>query len=121
LSFSQHVNEFKKFDFGAVDINAIGTWPLFLRLIIFAAIFVGLLTAGWFYYLVDSYDAIEEVKKQEISLREKFALRYPLSVNLEEYKEQMVRIEAMFEALLSQLPSDPEVPALLEDKPLAWS
>jgi len=115
MSFKDHVNDVKKFDFGSLDFNSIGLWPLFIRLILFLILFVGLLVSGWFFYLVDSYEGIETVKKQEVELREVFSRRYPESSNLEEYQEQMVRIQLMFDRLLNLLPAETEVPSLLQD------
>jgi len=113
MNFKQHVDELKKFDFSSPDIDDIGNWPLLIRLTILAVVFISLLILGWFYYLVDSYDAIEQVKRSIVDKKVEFERRYPESSNLDDYHDQMVRIEAMFNELVSKLPTNAEVPTLL--------
>lgn len=50
-----------------------------------------------------------------MTLKEQFSSKAYQAANLEAYKEQMQEMEVSFGALLRQLPSDTEVPGLLED------
>jgi len=115
MSFKNHVNDMKNFDFGALDFKSIGLWPLFLRLILFVVLFLVLLIASWFFYLVDSYEGIGLIKSEEIKLKDFFERRYPESSNLEEYQKQMARMQNMFDSLLNLLPPEIEVSSLLQD------
>ena len=53
--------------------------------------------------------------RKERQLREEFQTKAFQAANVESYKQQMVEMETSFGALLRQLPSDTEVPGLLED------
>ena len=53
--------------------------------------------------------------EQEVTLRRDYEQKAFEAANLEAYKRQMVEMEESFGALVSQLPSDTEVPGLLED------
>ena len=50
-----------------------------------------------------------------MTLKEQFSRKAIQAANLDAYKEQMQEMEISFGALLRQLPSDTEVPGLLED------
>ena len=50
-----------------------------------------------------------------MELRSEFEKKAFQAANLEAYRKQMVEMEESFGALVSQLPSDTEVPGLLED------
>jgi type IV pilus assembly protein PilO len=55
------------------------------------------------------------VEGQELELKKDFEKKAFQAANLEAYRQQMVEMEESFGALVSQLPSDTEVPGLLED------
>jgi len=115
MNFSDHINEIKEFNFQSLDINLIGSWPLFIRLFLFVVFFISLLVASWFFYVSDRYKSIDSLKIKEIELRTFFETRYPESSNLQEYHLQMVRIDKMFNELLSLLPVETEIPLLLKE------
>ena len=55
------------------------------------------------------------MKKKEVALKKDFEKKAFQAANLDAYRQQMVEMEESFGALVSQLPSDTEVPGLLED------
>jgi type IV pilus assembly protein PilO len=59
--------------------------------------------------------ALERVQKEEQELRERYENKAYQVANLEVFKSQMVEMEETFGALIRQLPSETEVPGLLED------
>lgn len=112
------MNSFKslgKVDFAELDLNNIGSWPAAVRVLACLIVLVAVLALGYFMHLTDLQSALERSKAEEVTLKEQFTLKVRQAANLEEYKEQMKQMEASFEALLRQLPSDTEVPGLLED------
>ncbi len=112
------VDSFKslgKIDFAELDLNNIGSWPAAVRALACIILFVAVLALGYFMHLTDLQESLDRNKQQEVTLKEEFTLKVRQAANLEEYKEQMQLMEASFEALLRQLPSDTEVPGLLED------
>lgn len=58
---------------------------------------------------------LEQHQGEEVTLKDQFSIKAFQAANLEAYKEQMEEMEVSFGALLRQLPSDTEVPGLLED------
>ncbi|WP_205341763.1 type 4a pilus biogenesis protein PilO [Denitrificimonas caeni] len=112
------VDSFKslgKVDFAELDVNNIGAWPAAVRALVCLVVLVLVLLLGYFMHLTDLQNMLESSKAEEITLKEQFTSKVRQAANLEEYKEQMKLMEASFEALLRQLPSDTEVPGLLED------
>ncbi|MCR3841772.1 type 4a pilus biogenesis protein PilO, partial [Pseudomonas aeruginosa] len=67
------------------------------------------------FHLRDLQTQLEQQAAQEESLKQQFATKAFQAANLEAYKAQMKEMEESFGALLRQLPSDTEVPGLLED------
>ena len=58
---------------------------------------------------------LAKVEAQEVKLKKEFETKAFKVANLDAYRQQMVEMEESFGALVSQLPSDTEVPGLLED------
>jgi type IV pilus assembly protein PilO len=112
------VDSFKslgKVDFAELDLNNIGSWPAAVRVLACLIVLTAVLALGYFMHLTDLQEALERNQAEEVTLKEQFTVKVRQAANLEEYKEQMKLMEASFEALLRQLPSDTEVPGLLED------
>ncbi len=112
------VDSFKslgKVDFAELDLNNIGSWPAAVRALACLIVLVVVLALGYFMHLTGLQDSLERTRQEEATLKEQFTVKVRQAANLEEYKEQMQLMEASFEALLRQLPSDTEVPGLLED------
>ena len=76
---------------------------------------VVVLGLGYQFQLKDRQADLEQRSAEEITLKEQFSSKAFQAANLDAYKTQMVEMEASFAGLLRQLPSDTEVPGLLED------
>lgn len=112
------VDSFKslaKIDFSELDLNNIGAWPVAVRALACVIAFFVVLVLGYFMHLSDMQAELDRNRAQEVTLKQQFAVKVRQAANLEEYKQQMKLMEASFEVLLRQLPSDTEVPGLLED------
>jgi len=73
-------------------------------------------TVGGYYYHIEELQLqLAKVEAQEVELKKDFEKKAFQAANLEAYRQQMVEMEESFGALVSQLPSDTEVPGLLED------
>lgn len=66
-------------------------------------------------FVKDLQVTLDSVVREEATLKESFQARAFQAANLEAYREQMAEMEKSFGALVAQLPSDTEVPGLLED------
>lgn len=115
MSLSQSLESLKNFDFNDLDVNNAGIWPAPLKFIVML-ILVGLVLGGTYYFIVkDQYLALDQVDKKEQTLRDQYEQKAHRVANLDVYRKQMVEMEETFGALVRQLPSDTEVPGLLED------
>lgn len=98
-----------------LDLNNIGSWPPVVRGIACVMVIALVLVVGYFFHLKELQGRLEQVSAEEVRLKADFAAKAEKAANLEAYKEQMERLNVKFGALLQQLPSDTEVPGLLED------
>lgn len=101
--------------FNNLDPENIGGWPLPIKVFIWI---VACVVAGFLVFhllLSDSLAQLDQVASQEDTLMKAYEDKAFKASNLEAYKDQMKEMENTFGALLRQLPSDTEVPGLLED------
>ncbi|MFN3581848.1 MAG: type 4a pilus biogenesis protein PilO [Pseudomonas sp.] len=115
MSLSQAKESFKKIDINNIDFNNVGGWPGALKFIVALILLVALLFAGYHFHLKDLQATLEREEGRENTLLQEFTDKSFRAANLEAYKEQLEEIEERFGTLLRQLPSDTEVPGLLED------
>lgn len=115
MSWKDSLKSLNEIDFNDLDLNNVGSWPAPVKVISAFLLLVVVLAGGWFLHVQDLQENLERQQSEEVSLKQQFESKVRQAANLEAYKEQMVLMEASFEQLLRQLPSDTEVPGLLED------
>lgn len=115
MSFADSMESLKNFDLNDLDFNNVGSWPAAVKGVVFVLFFILVLGGGYYFHLSDLRDNLDRVTAEESTLKQQFSTKAFQAANLEAYKEQMVEMEQSFGALLRQLPSDTEVPGLLED------
>jgi type IV pilus assembly protein PilO len=103
------------FDINDVDLDNIGSMPLVIKVVIWAIVLIAVLVLGYFYHIKNLQTDLQAASGKEVELRQEFEQKAFQAANLDAYKKQMVEMEESFGALVSQLPSDTEVPGLLED------
>ena len=110
------VKDLQNFDWNDLqDLDTIGVWPAPVKAIIILTIFVGCLAAGYFLHIQNLQAELQQVVGAENNLRVEFEQKAFLAANLEEYRAQTVEMEESFTELLRQLPSQTEVPGLVDD------
>jgi len=115
MALQDTMEQLRTLDLGDLDINNIGAWPAAVKGIVLFLLFVGFVVGGYFLYLTDKQELLEREQRQEATLKEEYESKAFQAANLEEYRDQKKEMQATFGALLRQLPSDTEVPGLLED------
>ncbi|WP_061238433.1 type 4a pilus biogenesis protein PilO [Ectopseudomonas composti] len=115
MSLAESIDSLRKVDLNDLDVNNIGSWPAAAKGIVFLLFFLLVVGGGYYFYLSDLRSALDVSRGQEEALKQQFSTKAFQAANLEAYKEQMAEMEVSFGALLRQLPSDTEVPGLLED------
>ena len=98
-----------------LDPENIGSWPLPVKLCVYAIVFVVVLVAGYAFELKPMQDTVAEGVQKQASLLDDFEKKVFKAENLAVYQAQLKDMEDSFGALLRQLPADTEVPGLLED------
>lgn len=115
MSLSESLDSLRKIDVSDLDFNNVGSWPAAIKLLAGVILLVVVLVLGYHFHLKDLQLRLEGEQAQEASLKQQFATKAFQAANLEAYRAQMEEMEVSFGALLKQLPSDTEVPGLLED------
>ncbi|WP_339645289.1 type 4a pilus biogenesis protein PilO [uncultured Porticoccus sp.] len=115
MALSDSLQQLKDFDFTDLDFDSIGVWPLPVRVLLLIVVFSLVLAGTYYFHVKDLGVQLEQSKAQEVKLKNNFEQKAFQAANLEAYRIQMAEVEKLFSALLAQLPSDTEVPGLLED------
>ncbi|KPW95605.1 type 4a pilus biogenesis protein PilO [Pseudomonas syringae] len=105
----------RKIDFSDLDTNNVGSWPMPVKWLAGILLVVLVLGLGYNFAVSDLENQLQQVREEENTLKAQFAGKAHMAANLERYTEQMKQMETSFGVLLRQLPSDTEVPGLLED------
>lgn len=105
----------ESFDFNDLDFDNIGSWPLAAKSCAWLFAFAGAGFIGYQFDIKDLQSQQSVIEKKERDLKEEYKIKAFQAANLDAYRQQMVEMEESFGALVSQLPSDTEVPGLLED------
>ena len=115
MNVNEWLESLRKIDINDLDLNNLGSWPAAVKTIAGALLLVLVLAGGYFFHIQDLQTQLDLARNDETALREQFSTKAYQAANLPAYKSQMVEMENTFGALLRQLPSDTEVPGLLED------
>ncbi len=115
MSGSSFKNAFQGFDPNNLDLNTAGNWPIGIKVIVYLLIFCGVFYGGVHLYVSEKHDLLgKEVQKEEQSKQEYTVKSFQVA-NLAALRKQMEDVEGKFSELLRQLPTEKEVPGLLED------
>lgn len=115
MSFAEFREQLQNFDVNDIDFEKMGVWPapakIFVAVLLIAVVFA----ATYYVWIKDLNMQLETIVKKEATLKESFRKKSFEAANLEAYRAQMVEMKTTFDSLLSRLPTDTEVPGLLED------
>lgn len=112
---SQWFAGLRSIDINDLDTSNIGSWPSAIKALAGCLLMVLVLGLGYNFYISDMESELDLKRAEESTLKDQFASKANLAANLELYTQQMKEMENSFGVLLRQLPSDTEVPGLLED------
>ncbi|VVQ31952.1 hypothetical protein PS943_02605 [Pseudomonas fluorescens] len=105
----------RKIDINDLDTNNMGSWPPAIKALAGILLMILVFSLGYSFSISDLQSHLELKREEESTLKEQFANKAHMAANLELYTQQMKEMENSFGVLLRQLPSDTEVPGLLED------
>lgn len=115
MAFEDTLRSLKEFDVNDINLDNIGTLPVVVKVILCVLLFALVLVGGYYYHIKDLQLQLASVQSREATLKQDYEKKAFQVANLDAYRRQMAEMEESFGALISQLPSDTEVPGLLED------
>ena len=115
MAIQDSLDQLKSIDFNDLDVNNIGSWPGAVKAILMILLLAAVLGAGYYLHITDKQKRLDREVAKEETLKKEYQDKAAQAANLEAYRKQKEEMVAAFGALLRQLPSDTEVPGLLED------
>lgn len=99
----------------SLDPENIGSWPVGVKALIWVLTFVAILFVGYMLDISSISEELEVARQEEVAKKQDFESKAFKAANVDVYRNQLKDMEESFGALLRQLPTDTEVPGLLED------
>ena len=115
MSPAEWFDELRKIDINELDTSNIGSWPPAIKFLVVGLLMLLVLALGYNFSTRDLESQLDLKREEESTLKEQFAGKARMAANLDLYTQQLKEMENSFGMLLRQLPSDTEVPGLLED------
>jgi type IV pilus assembly protein PilO len=109
------LNELRELDLNDLSLETIGSWPSVVKLLAWILVFAVVVGGGLHYQVMPVRQQLQQAEAREVQLKQEYERKAFQTANLEAYRQQMEEMEETFGALLRQLPTDTEVPGLLED------
>ena len=97
------------------DINRSGVWPLPVKVLAWLLVLAAVLVAGWLLLVSGSIAQLDRAQQLEAQLSLEQEQKRQQAEGLERHQLRHIQLQQDFEALLMQLPSDTEIPGLIED------
>ena len=105
----------RRIDIHELDTHNIGSWPPAIKVLVGVLVMILVLALGYSFSTSEVQRQLDLKREEEAALKEQFATMAHMAANLERYAQKLKEMENSFGVLLRQLPSDTEVPGLLED------
>ncbi|NWL19551.1 type 4a pilus biogenesis protein PilO [Pseudomonas umsongensis] len=115
MSPSEWLDGLRRIDINDLGTHNMGAWPPAIKVLMGTVVAILVLSIGYKFSTSELKNQLELKREEESTLKEQFASKSHMAANLELYSQQMKEMENSFGVLLRQLPSDTEVPGLLED------
>jgi len=115
MALEDSLRSLRDFDLGDLNFDNVGSWPMPVKVLVWAFLLIIVLVAGYYYHIQNLQEELAKAQQKEVTLKKDFEKKAFQAANLDAYRQQMAEMEESFGALVSQLPSDTEVPGLLED------
>lgn len=115
MALEDTLRSLREFDVNDINLDNVGTLPVPIKVILSLILFALVIAGGYYYHIKNLQQQLLAVEGQETTLKQEFERKAFQVANLDALRRQMVEMEESFGALVSQLPSDTEVPGLLED------
>lgn len=115
MSMNETLEQIKNFDPNNIDFEKMGIWPLPAKIFVLVLLAIIIFSLTFYLKISELHDDLELVKAKEQTLRKTYKTKSFEAANLDAYRAQMDEMDKTFKSLLSRLPSDAQVPGLLDD------
>ncbi len=115
MAMKDTLEQIKNFELGNVDFDKIGVWPVPGKIFVLVVLIIVIFAVTYYWQISDLNEELKSVKAKEDVLRASYETKSFEAANLDAYKAQMSEMDKTFKSLLSRLPSDAQVPGLLDD------
>ena len=102
-------------DLRDADFTDLGSAPGSVRFILLSVALILILVAGYYLFIGDKKDELEQTRQQESVLMSDFEYKQQKAANLQAYEQQLVDMEELLKTMFRQLPSKTEMDKLLVD------
>ena len=102
-------------DIRDADFTDLGSAPTSVRVVLLSVTLILILVAGFYLFVSDKIDFLEQERQQELSLRADFEYKQQKAANLEAYEQQLVDMQDLLKTMFRQLPGKTEMDKLLVD------
>ena len=102
-------------DLTALDLDNFGNWPVWAKASAMVLLYTVTVAMGFYLHIDNVQQRLDDAERSEQELKQAFETKAFEAANLDRYKAQLLEMEMRFGVLVSQLPSQTEVPGLLED------
>ena len=115
MAMKDTLEQIKNFELGNVDFDKIGVWPVLGKIFVLVVLMIVIFAVTYYWQISDLNEELKSVKAKEDVLRASYETKSFEAANLDAYKAQMSEMDKTFKSFLSRLPSDAQVPGLLDD------
>jgi len=115
MAMNDTLEQIKNFDVNNIDFEKIGVWPVPAKIFVLTILVIVIFSLTYYVKISDLHDELAGSKAKEATLRATYETKSFEAANLDAYRAQMDEMDKTFKSLLSRLPSDTQVPGLLDD------
>lgn len=103
------------FNLNELTLDTIGQWPKPIKLGMVIAVLLLLIGMGYWLIIKGSLEQYDSLKQQEVTIKSEFETKSQQAANIDAYRNQITVMNERFGNMLKQLPTENEMPGLLED------
>lgn len=115
MSLGHWLAQLRSTDLRELELSNLGCWPGPIKALLAVLLLLLPQVAGYSFYLSPHLETLGQLRREEHRFKLQFADKAGKVVNLERYREQLGALQDSFSLVVRQLPSETEVPGLLED------
>ena len=102
-------------DLRNADFSDLGNAPDMVRYVLFSIALILIFVAGFFLFIEDKMNQLEQSQKQELALMVDFEFKQQKAANMEAYEKQLADMQDLLQTMFRQLPGKTEIDKLLVD------